>query len=53
MSDSEDDFIVDDIIGNKNKKNKKKVNGKNKGSRVERELSKILNKRLQWNKISP
>ena len=52
MSDSEDDFIVDDIIGNKNKKNKKKVNGKNKGSRVERELSKILNKRFNCEDFS-
>ena len=30
MSDSEDDFIVDDIIGNKNKKNKKKLMEKTK-----------------------
>lgn len=52
MSDSEDDFIVDDIIGNKNKKNKKKVNGKNKGSRVERELSKILNTRFNCQDFS-
>ena len=37
----DEDFVVDDIISNrdKSKKAKKKVNGKQKGSRVERELT--------------
>jgi len=47
----DDDFIVDDIIENKKKKIKK-VNGKKKGSRVERELSKILNKRFNCEDFS-
>lgn len=50
----EEDFIVDDIVANRKrqKKNQKKVNGKNKGSRVERELSKILNKRFNCEDFS-
>lgn len=47
----DEDFIVDDIIENK-KKIVKKVNGKQKGSRVERELSKILNKRFNCQDFS-
>jgi hypothetical protein len=44
----DEDFVVDDIISNrdKSKKAKKKVNGKQKGSRVERELTKMLNGRF-------
>lgn len=52
MPNFDDDFIVDDIIGNRKKKNKPKVNGKKKGSRVERELSKILNKRFNCEDFS-
>lgn len=56
MSDEfdDDDFVVDDIVGNRkrNKKNQKKINGKKKGSRVERELSKILNKRFSCEDFS-
>ena len=50
----EDDFVVDDIVANRkrSKKNQKKINGKKKGSRVERELSKILNKRFDCEDFS-
>jgi hypothetical protein len=47
----EEDFVVDDILKNRDKK-KKKVNGKKKGSRVERELTKILNTRFNCEDFS-
>lgn len=43
--DNLDDFGVDDIIGNHNKK-KKKINSKKKGNRVELELTKLLTQRF-------
>lgn len=47
----DEDFVVDDILKNKEKK-KKKVNGKKKGGRVERELTKILNTRFNCQDFS-
>jgi len=47
-----EDFVVDDIVGNNKKGKKKKINGKKKGSRVERELTKILNKRFNCEDFS-
>jgi hypothetical protein len=47
----DEDFVVDDILKNKEKK-KKKVNGKQKGGRVERELTKILNTRFNCQDFS-
>ena len=41
-----DDFFTDDLFTQKKKRKKRKADGKKKGNRVERELSKILNERF-------
>ena len=51
IGENEDDFFIEDIIKNRQSK-KKKVNGKKKGSRVERELTKLLNNRFSCEDFS-